>query len=203
MTRTRIFPIILAAGPSGNLKFPKAAAEFDGKSAVEIAVENCEGCAPPIVVLGSEANEVRGAVPRGVRMVVNRGWRKGQLSSLLAGLRHVPRRAAFMIYPVDQPLITRRLVSRLVAAFAARRTRAPGTKIAMPRYRGKVGHPILCAGALRREFVGARSAREVVYRDPVRILFLPVRTEAIWMDFDSAETYRKCKRLFERQRRAR
>lgn len=203
MARTRIFPIILAAGPSGKLKFPKAVAEFGGKSAVEIAVENCEGLAPPIVVLGSEARKVLPVVPRGVRVVVNRGWRQGQLSSLLAGLRYVPRRAAFMIYPVDQPLITRQLVSRLVAAFAARGTRAPAKKIAMPRYRGKVGHPILCAGALRREFEGARSAREIAYRDPLRLLFLPVRTKAIWMDFDSEETYRKCKRLFERQRKAR
>lgn len=203
MTRTRIFPIILAAGPSGSLKFPKAVAKFGGKSAVEIAVGNCEGFAPPIVVLGSEAGKVRRAVPRGVRVVVNRGWREGQLSSLLSGLRYVPRRAAFMIYPVDQPLITRRLVRRLAALFVTRGARAAGKKIAMPRYRGKVGHPILCAGALRREFKNARSAREVVYRDPQRILFLPVRTEAIWMDFDSAETYRKCRKLFERQRKAR
>lgn len=203
MTRTRIFPIILAAGPSGSLRFPKAVAEFGGKSAAQIAVENCAAFAPPIVVLGSEAGRVRRAVPRGVRVVVNRGWRKGQLSSLLAGLRYVPWRAAFLIYPVDQPLITRRMVRRLAAMFAARGPRAAGKKIAMPRYRGKVGHPILCAGALRREFKVARSAREVVYRDPQRILFLPVRTEAIWMDFDSTKTYRRCKRLFEKRRKAR
>lgn len=184
-------------------------AEFGGKSAVEVAVENCAGMERVIVVLGSEAGKVRRVVPRGARVVVNRKWREGQLSSLLAGLRYVPRRAAFMIYPVDQPLITRGLVKRLVSVFAARgRARAGkasgrAKKIAMPRYRGKVGHPILCVGTLRRELENARSAREVVYRDPLRILFLPVRTEAIWMDFDSEETYRKCKKLFEKRRGAR
>jgi|ERR1700683_908031 len=209
MTRARIFPIILAAGPSRGLDFPKAVAKFGRKTAVEIAVGNCAGLEKVTVVLGSEAGKVRKAVPAGVRVVVNRRWGSGQLSSLLAGLRGVPREAAFLIYPVDQPLITVGLVRRLVGAFegemskvrkgAASATRAK--KIVMPRFRGKVGHPIVCAGELRAELEGARNAREVVYRDESRILFLEVKTESIWRDFDSAETYRECLALMGRKRK--
>jgi len=198
MTRTRIFPIILAGGDSSHLGFPKPLAQFDGRTALELAAESCAGLERPIVVLGHRAAAIRPHVPRHARVVINRAWRKGQLSSLLAGLRLVPRDAAFLLYPVDQPLLTAALVSRLARAF---RKRSRGRQIVMPRKGKRAGHPILCAGELRGELRQARTAREVVYRDDRRICYVPVRDVAIWTDFDSPSTYRKCLRMFRRQMR--
>ncbi|MGB9404072.1 MAG: NTP transferase domain-containing protein [Candidatus Acidiferrales bacterium] len=193
MKRTRIFPVILAAGDSSHLGYPKALASFDGKTAIAIAVENCATLEPPIVVLGHRAARIRRAVPAGARVVVNRAWRKGQLSSLLAGLRLVPRGAPFLLYPVDQPLLDAKLMVRLVKAYATRSLRQ---RIVMPRFRRRAGHPILCSGILRRELQAARTAREVVYRDERRIRFVTVRSEAIWADFDSPSSYRRCLKLY-------
>ena len=200
MRSNRIFPIILAAGGPGTLGFAKPLARFGEKTAVEIAIENCAGLEPPIVVLGYHAASVRKSLPTDIRFLVNRDWRKGQLTSLLAGFRGVPRGAAFLLYPVDQPMLTRKLVARLVRAFNARR---PDQKIAMPRVGARAGHPILCDGCLRRELLAARTAREVVYRDKSRIRYLSVRDKAIWTDFDSPASYRRCLRAFLRERRGR
>lgn len=194
-----VVPIILAAGASPGLGFPKALARFGDRTALEIALANCAGLAPAIVVLGSRARQVRAAVPPGARAVVNEKWRAGQLSSLLAGLTRAPRSADFMLYPVDYPLLTPAIVSRLVAGFADRQ---PQERIAAPRFRRRAGHPVIFAAALRDELACAASAREVVYRDPTRVKFVSIRSEAIWRDLDSPAAYRAGQKAFAGTRRA-
>ncbi len=196
MKKAQIYPILLAAGSSGRLGFPKPLARFGDKTAVEIAVANCAGLAPPVVVLGSDAAQVRRAVPRGARVVINRRWRSGQLSSLLAGLRRVPRDAAFLIYPVDHPLLTRAIVQRLVRAFE-RRPR--GKTIVMPMQRRQPGHPVICAAEIRDEMCRARTAREVVYRDTTRLLYVGVMTSAIRQEFADLASYLACLQRFRAQ----
>ncbi len=200
MRPTRVFPIILAAGDSSHLGYPKPLAFFNGRTALELAVENCAGVETPIVVLGHRATAIRQHVPAGARVVINREWRDGQLSSLLAGLRMVPRGEAFLLYPVDQPLLTAGLVARMIRAF---QKRAVGKLIVMPRKGRRAGHPILCAEELRGELEQARTAREVVYRDDRRVQFVAVSDVSIWADYDSLWTYRRCVRMFLRQRKPR
>lgn len=192
--RTKIVPVILAAGNSRNLGMPKALARFGRKAALRIAVENCLGLEKPIVVLGSDAGLVWPAVPRTARAMINRRWRQGQLSSLLCAMRRVPRTAAVLIYPVDHPLLKKRTVIELVREFHRRKL---PEEIVMPRNRGKFGHPIILSAALRDELYRATTAREVVYRLPERIRVINTRTSAIYQDFDTPETYRKCVRKFE------
>lgn len=195
----KIVPIILAAGSSRNLGMPKPLAQFGAKTALLIAVENCLGFERPIVVLGCDAARVRPAVPRAARVVVNRRWRKGQLSSLLCALVRVPRSAAVLIYPVDHPLLEKRIVKQLAREF--QRRKAP-EEIVMPRHGRKYGHPIVISAELRNELSRAETTREVVYRIPERIRVLPVDTNAIYEDFDTPETYRKCLRKLERRCRS-
>lgn len=196
----KIVPILLAAGSSDRLGFPKPLARFGAKTALEIAVENCQGLERPIVVLGCDKAEVRKAVPRGLRVVLNRQWRRGQISSLLAALRHVPERAAFLIYPVDHPLVTKYIVQRLLEAF---RARTPGQSIVMPRYRNRPGHPVICAAQIRPELINAKTAREVVYRERQRIRYVPVRSPGVCLDFGTPESYLQCLRLFPALKRRR
>lgn len=191
-------PVILAAGRSARGNFLKPLARFGDKSALEIAMENCAGLARPVVVLGHQAAHVRRGVPRGVSVVVNRRWRAGQLSSLLAGLRHVPAGAAFMLYPVDFPLLTRTEVLRLTKTFRARRA---GVEIAAPVVRRRSGHPVLFSPAMRAELKRARTAKEVVFRDRNRLRLVPVDTAAIWQDFRSPASYHLRLRAYVQRRR--
>ena len=109
-------------------------------------------------------------------MVIHRGWRRGLLSSILAGLRRVPRGAPFLLYPVNHPRLTPAVIQRLVEAFAKRRA---GQSIILPRFRGKAGHPVIFTAELRNELQNAETARHVVYRDSWRVKFVAVRTAAV------------------------
>ncbi|MGC1482542.1 MAG: nucleotidyltransferase family protein [Candidatus Acidiferrum sp.] len=189
----RIVPIILAAGSSKHLGSPKALAQFEEKTALLIAIENCLGLERPIVVLGCDAERVRPAVPRAARVVVNRKWRDGQLSSLLCAMKHVPRSAAVLVYPVDHPLVKKRTANKLVQEF---RERKSPEEIVMPRHKGRYGHPIIFSAAMRDELFRAATAREVVYQDPTRIRTFEARSSAIYEDFDTPETYGNCLRMY-------
>jgi CTP:molybdopterin cytidylyltransferase MocA len=189
----KIVPIILAAGRSKRLPVPKALAEFGGRTALAIAVENCVGLETPIVVLGCHARRVRRAVPEEARAILNRHWRKGQLSSLQSALRRVPAKSAFLIYPVDQPLLRKETVRKLVRAFRARKS---SQQIVMPRYKRTDGHPVIISSAMRKEFFQAKTAREVVYRRLERIRIVRVDTASVYEDFNSPESYRLCLKKF-------
>jgi CTP:molybdopterin cytidylyltransferase MocA len=158
-----------------------------------MAVENCSFLGRSLVVLGSDADRILPGVPKSAQVVVNRRWREGQLSSLLAALENLGSDAAFLIYPVDHALIKRTTVEQLVRAF---RSRAPSQEIVMPRYKRTYGHPVIVSAAVRPEFCEARTAREVMYRVPERIRVLDVRTSSIFEDFQTQESYEECLRKF-------
>jgi CTP:molybdopterin cytidylyltransferase MocA len=191
--REKIFPIILAAGSSDHLPFPKPLATFGRKTALAIAVENCAGLERPLVVLGCDAGRVRSAVPRRAKMVMNRGWRRGQISSLRRALKQIPAEAAFLIYPVDHPLLKRRTIQRLVRAF---RSRKESREITVPRHGRLYGHPAVISGQLRKEFFKSNTARDVIYRKPGRVQAVELYTRAIFMDFHTPESYRLCLKKF-------
>ncbi|MGH7838480.1 MAG: NTP transferase domain-containing protein, partial [Candidatus Binataceae bacterium] len=99
MKQPRIFPILLAAGKPPHPKLENASTEFAGRTTLQIAVENCVGLERPIVVLGFESEQLRPTVPRTARIIINRNWPAGQLSSFLVGLRKVPPNSALLLYP--------------------------------------------------------------------------------------------------------
>lgn len=175
------------------MPFPKVLADFGGRTAIDIAVENCSSLERPIVVLGYHAARLRKAIPRQARFTVNAKWRTGQLSSLLAGLRKVPRDGAFLIYPVDLVFLTQELIEQLATAFLKR---GPNKAIVMPICNGRDGHPVILAAELRRELRRVKTAREVVNRDPRRIERVNVNTVAIWKDFDTPASYARLRREF-------
>jgi CTP:molybdopterin cytidylyltransferase MocA len=190
----KIIPIILAAGSSPELPFPRALALFGRKTALQIAVKNCRVLGRPVVVLGSQAKRILPEVPKACHVVINRDWRKGQLSSLQRALKSIPADAAFLIYPVDHPLLKRATLAQLIRAF---RKRTGSQEIVMPRHRKAYGHPVIVSAGVRQEFFKAQTAREVIYRVPDRLRILNVRTSSIFEDFNSQESYKRCLRKFQ------
>jgi CTP:molybdopterin cytidylyltransferase MocA len=193
----KIIPIVLAAGSSPALPFPKALAPLGEKIALEIAVENCSFLHETLVVLGSEANRILPAVPKSAQVVINHRWREGQLSSLQAALENIPGEDAFLIYPVDHVLLRRNTVEQLVRAF---RSRSTSQEIVMPRHKGAYGHPVIVSAAVRPDFFTARAARQVIYRLPERIRVWNIRTSSIFEDFNTPESYESCRRKFARRK---
>lgn len=110
--------IILMAGDSVRMGFPKALAQVRGEPMLAHALAAAHGCAPEkiVVVLGAEHAAVRAAVDTGsAEVVVNGDHRLGMASSLATGVRSLEahfNRVAILLG--DQPNVNAVLVQRLL-----------------------------------------------------------------------------------------
>jgi CTP:molybdopterin cytidylyltransferase MocA len=135
--------VLLAAGGSRRLGFPKQLVRRRGRSLLAHALAAARTAVPHgplIVVLGASAPRLRLAVRRAAARAIvayNARWAEGLASSLQAGLAAVPAGVgAILVVLVDQPRIDARALERLLAAWQRR----PGVAAAA-LYSGKAGVP--------------------------------------------------------------
>ncbi len=138
----RVFALILAAGESRRLGYPKQLLDLGGKALVAHVAE--QAIASPVdgvvVVIGSHASEIELAL-RGMHVyrVFNPHFAQGQGSSLAAGIRAMPSTVdAVVVVLGDVPGVLPDAISAVVGRW--RETRAPAV---VSRYGGKQGHPVL------------------------------------------------------------
>ena len=195
-----IAAIVLAAGASTRMGRQKLTLPMaDGRPLVRVAVEQvlAAGVDDTVVVLGGDAEAVALALaPLPVRTVVNPRYAEGQSTSLRAGLDALrPGTDAALVALGDQPLPDPDVIRRLVGAF-----RTSGRPIAAPVYRDGRGNPVLFAAALfgeLRAVTGDRGGREVIARDPGRVVEVSVDTP-MPADIDTPEDYEAVRRVRER-----
>lgn len=149
-------------------------------------------CSSVTVVLGHQAEEIRGQTAGRVRFIVNPDYPLGQLSSLQCGLRAVPAGApGVMFTPVDHPGIRPETAMALAEAFERRPADAV---LVIPRHGGKRGHPVVCARELFAEFLALgpeAQARDVIHRHASGAVYLDVEDPGIAADIDDPEAYRR------------
>lgn len=181
--------IILAAGESRRMGYPKALLPIQGTTFLGHLIETLRGQVDPlVVVLGAEAERIRAAVaiPGDVAVVVNENYAQGQLSSLKRALRRRDSDAA-LVALVDHPCIGPELVALLVRTYYEKRP-----PLLIPTYHGRRGHPMIFGGELFGELMEApldQGARVVVRRHSA--LELEVEEAGILHDLDDPETYTK------------
>lgn len=144
------------------------------------------------VVLGGNAEAVRSKIPfQPAEAVINRDWRKGQLSSLLAALDSLPRGMveAAVVCLVDHPCVSSRLLQLLVQKF--QETKKP---IVIPNYQGRRGHPVLFGAVLFDELRAAPpdvGARHVVRQRAGDILEVATDEEGVVLNINDGKAYEK------------
>jgi len=201
-----VTPIILAAGESRRMGTPKALLDFDGVTSLAMVLDTClrSDAAMPILVVGHKESEVMAGIPAGVtvQVAVNAHWPHGQTSSLKVGLRALPPEAdAFLLYPIDVPLIRVSTVDALILAGASAAVAAPPATpaqptrrpIVVPTWRGRRGHPAFFHRSLVSEFLALgddEPAHLVLRVNPSRVFEVPVEDEAIVLGLNSPEEYR-------------
>jgi molybdenum cofactor cytidylyltransferase len=129
-------------------------------------------------------------VPGNMTAVENPRYQEGMLTSLQAGLRAIPASDRVLFTLVDHPAIRPETVRAVL------QSEAP---IAIPRYRGKRGHPVVVSAAIAREFLqepGTAEVRGVINRHADGIEYVEVDDAAIHDDVDNPELY---KALLERE----
>jgi molybdenum cofactor cytidylyltransferase len=145
------------------------------------------GCDEVVVVLGYEADAVRGVLPPTVRVVVNPDFAEGQATSLRAGLDACSEESeAAVVLLGDQPQVDASSIDAILTHW-----RATATPIVRARYRDGIGHPVLLARSVWPDIdvTGDEGARSLIAARPEltdEVSF----AEPTPIDVDTPEDYR-------------
>lgn len=186
-----IWAIILAAGESKRMKVPKMLLPFNGKTMIEMVIENVIGSEVfrILVVLGSNSDEILGSISNlPVDHCYNENYRKGMLSSVQCGFKNLPADfEAVLVFPGDQPFIEPDVIDLIIKSY--RETRKG---IIIPVYVNKRGHPVLIDRRYADEIntleenEGLRSLSNLHKED---VLEVKTNSPGILKDFDTKEDY--------------
>jgi molybdenum cofactor cytidylyltransferase len=189
--------VVLAAGASSRMGRPKANLPLaDGRTFLSAIVSTLldAGIDDVIVVVGHEAETIVSAFSRtmlAARFVRNPDFSRGQLSSILVGLRAIDRPgvAAMLLTLVDVPLVNAATVRAVVDHY--RRTRAP---IVRPASGSRHGHPVLIDrsvfGALRAADPAA-GAKPIIRARATAAGDVAIDDEGAFADVDTPEEYER------------
>jgi len=165
-----ISALVLAAGLSRRMGWPKLLLQLGGQPVIRRTVEPLVGqVADVVVVTGPSATAIHEALAGlSARFAVNPRPEDGQGTSIATGVGALdPATRAVLIVLGDQPALPPVVVPALLAAFE-RTAKA----IVAPVYRGFQGTPVLFAAEVfpeLRALTGDRGARSVVIARPERV----------------------------------
>lgn len=185
---------ILAAGESRRMGEAKALLPYRGATFLEhlISVTRHPRIGVTRVVLGAHASEICAKVRLDSATIVNNpDWPKGQLSSIQCAIRSLSIGATegLLLCPVDHPLVSAELISKLIAAFDS-----SAKLIAIPVFHGRRGHPVLFRSVLYEELLAASAdvgARQVVWAHADSLAEIPTEEEGAVLNLNDPDTLRK------------
>jgi molybdenum cofactor cytidylyltransferase len=171
---------------------PKALLEIEGRTFVEriIGALGQSRAGRIVVVLGHHVAEVEEKISGlPVEIVVNRDYKKGQLSSLQAAIRSLggDQVDGILVHLVDHPFLSANLVDRMIEQFYA-----TGKKIVVPTHHGRRGHPVLLARSLFQELLDApleQGAKAVVRAHESETLEIESAETGVSIDIDTPAEY--------------
>jgi CTP:molybdopterin cytidylyltransferase MocA len=198
----RTVGIVLAAGQSSRMGFPKALLDLEGTSFLEhlLWAQAEAGILGVFVVTGPHdavirARLARVALPQGlaVHVVTNPRPERGQLSSLLAAIDAAEAQPggaeAVVVTPVDHPRVRAATYRALLTEAAT-----SGAPVTRPRTDRGHGHPVVFAREafdLLRAAPLDEGARAVVRALGPRVCEVTVPDAGVNDDIDTPEDYRR------------
>ncbi len=185
--------VVLAAGRSRRMAPHNKllVADKTGKPMISRVVDNVlsSNARPVLVVLGHQAEQVENTLGgRPVRYVHAQDYAEGLSASLKAGIAAVPEDcAAALVCLGDMPLVTGRMIDRLLAAYDP----DEGRLIVLPTFRGKQGNPMLWDRRFFAEILaitGDSGARFLVGKHVESVAEVEMADDAVLRDFDTTES---------------
>ena len=188
-----LWAIILAAGESKRMGFPKMLLPFNGISMLENVIRNIKGSVidNTLVILGAEREALTELVSKSsVTYCFNDNYKEGMLSSVKCGFRNLPSDfEAVLVFQGDQPFISSKVINMVIEGY-----RSSGKGIVIPVYEKKRGHPILIDRKYRKEIEtldkqeGLRSLSRKFSED---VMEVKTDDRGILRDFDTYDEYKK------------
>ncbi|MBI5585806.1 MAG: nucleotidyltransferase family protein [Deltaproteobacteria bacterium] len=191
--------ILLMAGQSSRLGFPKALLPFGPGSLIEWTLGRVlpSRLAPLILVLGAHRLRIERAVapfsghPK-LQVLFNPAFARGMSTSIRKGLEAVDSTAPGVMFILgDQPLLRTATINRLIQAFTK-----SGAPIVVPLYGGLPGNPVVFHRDLLPELKRQRGdvgGRKLIKKFGAAVQFLPIRPAYQGWDLDTWEDYEKIK----------
>lgn len=187
-----ISSIVLAAGESTRMGSPKMLLDFNGKSMLECVIANIRESVVDdiVVVLGAYRDELGKIVANTTaRFCYNEIYKEGMLSSVKCGFRNIPSDTeAVLVFQGDQPLITSKVINKIVEAF-----RISGKGIIIPVHNKRRGHPLMIGKIYFNEIEKLdpdEGLRSLSRKFPDDIYEVLTDEAGILRDFDTFEQYK-------------
>lgn len=188
MSPPRIVAILLAAGESRRMGYPKPLLRIGDESFVgRTTAIALNVTSTVVIVLGAHADRIRSAISSDSRIIVveNPDFKSGQLSSLKVGLAAALGAGAdaVIVHLADHPLVSPATFRALLNNYGD-----PTHPIVVARYQGRRGHPVIFDRSVFAELMAApedQGARVVVNADPERVMYIDVDDPGVVLDLDT------------------
>lgn len=172
--KDKVGAVILAAGGSARLGFPKQLIQYRGKTFVRHVIDVAQGipCHPVVLVVGSRAEEVsREAQGTSCSVVSNPDWQEGLGTSVRAGVRAAlklePTLRALFLLVCDQYAVNQSLLRALVETQVKNKN-----TIVAAEYSGTIGVPAIFDRSCFAELLALpdnSGAKSMILKDPNRV----------------------------------
>ncbi len=134
--------VILAAGDSSRMGFPKQLAEYKGKTILETVINTVStNFSETLVVLGHENDTITEKIDfKESTILINENWEEGIISSIRTALFYLRDNKdidSAMIFMADQPGVNNKIIEKLV------NTKNKEDEVFISKYRYKLNYPIL------------------------------------------------------------
>jgi molybdenum cofactor cytidylyltransferase len=195
--------IILAAGMSTRLGRTKQLLKLKNKYLLEWVIDAAlaSQLQSVVLVLGHEHRKILKALgakicrPR-IQVVVSHDYIEGQSQSLQAGLIKVQHAfPSVMFLLCDQPLLDPKIIDRMLTSFWN-----SDKDICVPVFKGQRGNPTIFNCTMYPQLLaiqGDIGARDLIRKNPVRILYIEVDDPFSFFDIDSEKDFNNIQALLE------
>ena len=197
----KIGAVILAAGESKRMGFPKQLIEICGEKIIRIVVMKVlnVGFGDIVVVLGHMAGDIARYIDDmiGIKIIVNPRYREGMSTSLIEGIKNLRQDIeAFMVILGDQPFVLKETMEKIIETYYGME-RKP--LMVVPTYRGLRGNPVLISSRIAKEIMSLRGdigARALMERYKAYISYIETQDPGVVLDIDTKEDLEKALKTF-------
>ena len=199
----RISGILLAAGESKRMGKPKLLLNLGESNIINTTIEKFlkSEIFELIIVLGHEAQKIECSLSeqdKRIKFVTNENYREGMSTSIKCGVLTASKDSeAFLIALGDQPLISPKIINRLIEKY-----QSSGAGIITVMHQSLRGHPVIISKKYVQEILslnGYIGARDLLKQHLDDTASINIESSEEFFDVDKTQDYEKLKRIYDRR----